>query len=105
MRFVRGLALASSFLTLTGCNAVHPTNGGTGENGVLVDGTNGGSFHNDERYTGAAGSNIAVANYSGSGEVIGYTNDHPPTVKAGVAWTSGSDTVDLNFDNKYSVPF
>jgi len=100
------LLAAANFLA-AGCNndKVHLTNGATGENGILVDGTKRGSSVNDERFAGAAGSDIAIGRFTRSGEVIGYTNDHPPTLKAGVAWTAGSDTVNLAFENKYLVPF
>jgi hypothetical protein len=111
-RFVEGVMriaqlLVSTFLLflLAACDTVRLTNGGSGENGVLVDGTTGGSSHNDDRYTAAAGSNFSVSNYSGSGEIVAYTNDHPPTLKPNVSWSGGSDTVDVNFENKYLVPF
>ncbi|MGH9929113.1 MAG: hypothetical protein ACREA9_07790 [Pyrinomonadaceae bacterium] len=111
----RGIELRNptSFLMLVllsvisaGCaDKVHPTNGGTGENGVLVDGTKSASFQNDQRFTGTAGNDIGVGQFTTTGEVIGYTNEHPPTLLPNVAWTSGDDTANLNFENKYRVPF
>lgn len=91
-----------------GCarDRVVPSNGASGENGVLVDGVKEGSGVNDQRFTAAAGDPIPVGNYTSStGEVIAYTNNRPPTLEAGVNWTNGSDTVNLPFESKYLVPF
>jgi hypothetical protein len=103
----RLIFLVFACLCSTACSndKVHLTNGGAGENGVLVDATKGGSFQNDQRFTGAAGADISVGDCSGTGEVIAYTNERPPTLLANVAWTTGDDTVNLNFENKYRVPF
>lgn len=100
--------LAAASLMAAGCanDKVHLTNGVTGENGILVDGTKGGASLNDERFTVAGGNDIVIGEFtSSSGEVIAYTNHRPPTLKAGVAWTDGGDTANLGFENKYLVPF
>ena len=106
MRLLHWALLPATLCLLTGCgDKVHITNAGSGENGILLDGTTGGSFHNDDRFTSPPGSDIAPGDYSGAGELIGYTNDHAPTLVPGVDWGGGDVTVGLNFQNKYFVPF
>ncbi len=104
-----GLAtmLFTASLVCSGCgDKVHLTNGGAGENGILVDGTKGGSALNDARFTGAVGSNIGIGDFTNSpGEIIAYTNHRPPTLKPGLTWTNNDETVNLNFENEYFVPF
>ena len=96
-----------SFVILGGCAAdtVRITGGSGYEDGVLVDGTSSGVFHNDDRATGSDGSAIAVSSFSaGPGEVVGYSVGHAPTLNA-PNWTAAGDTVTFVFDPKYKVKF
>jgi len=100
------LPLAIGCLLSAGCvnDKIHPTNGGLAENGVLSDGPVSGVFQNDSKLTGPAGTDISTLNFDGAGEVIAYTNERPPTLLANIAWTAGTDTVNLNFENLYQIP-
>jgi hypothetical protein len=92
---------------LSACDKVHLNNPGAGENGVLVDGSRGGTDRNDVRYT-RNGADILMGNYklsTQSNEVIAYTTGKPPILKENAAWTNGRDTIAVSFDNKYRVPF
>jgi hypothetical protein len=74
--------------------------------GLLVDGTEAASFHNDDRFTGADGAAIAVGPFDASaGEVIGYASGHAPTLFTPVAWSDGGDDVDETIDPRYRVRF
>ncbi len=83
------------------------TNGGTGENGILVGGMKNGSPLYDERFTGPAGSDIPVGNFTAPpvprGAVIAFTGGRAPTLKT-VEWTKDSETVTLDFEKEYDIP-
>jgi hypothetical protein len=99
--FALGLALAA------GCSDRVTVNGGDGaEDGVLVDGTASGSFHNDDRATGPDGSAITVGPFDAPpGEAIAFTQGHAPTLHTSVNWTSGGDSVGFAYDPKFRVKF
>src|SRR5260370_22516912 len=99
------LSLAS--LLGGGCaDTVHLTNGGAGENGILVSGTKGGAGNLCDRYTCPAGTDIGIGNYTNAtGDVTAFTNHRPPTLLSPASWTNGSDTMNLNLQNEYLVPF
>src|SRR6266567_2386895 len=64
-----GLAtmLFTASLVCSGCrDKVHLTTGGPREDGILVDGTKGGSALKDDRFTGAVGSNIGIGDFTNS---------------------------------------
>ena len=81
--------------------------GGDGEEiGILADGSQSGTVHNDDRYTGPDGAAIAVGPYEASaGEVIAYTSGHAPTLYTPVNWTDGGDDVNRAIDPRYRVRF
>ena len=92
----------------SGGDTLQFTNGGTGDNGALVDGLKDGSHVNDASFTGAAGATISLGDIDSSpqsNEIIAYTNEHPPTLKESLGWTSGTDAIALAFESKYRVPF
>lgn len=97
-------------LGVTACggagDTVTLTNDGSGENGILVDGTKAGSTTNDDTFTGAAGAAIDVGEFeASSGEIIGYTNQRPPLLIESVPWTGAVDAISEAFESKYRVPF
>ena len=99
---------------LAGCGGVKKgddiiqfTNGGSGENGVLVDGKQGGKQRNDMTFTGAAGADIAFRNVlpsKDSNEVIAFTLNRPPALVEDAGWTKGLDTVPVAYQDEFLVP-
>src|SRR3954452_23974046 len=90
--------LAVGSLSLAACGGggdqVTITGGDGGEIGVLADGTQSGTTHNDDPYTGPDGAASAVGPYDASaGEVIAYSSGHAPTLYTPVNWTNGGDDV------------
>lgn len=100
------LLLSTAFALICLADTVAVSGGDGAENGLLLDGTQAGSFHNDDRATGPDGASITVGPYdAGPGEIIAYTSGHAPTLNTPVPWTSGNEAVSFSFDPKYRVKF
>lgn len=102
------LTTAIALATTLPCYADSVTvTGGDGfENGLLIDGTQAGTFHNDDSATGPDGSAITVGPYdAGPGEAIAYTTGHAPTLNTPINWTAANNAVAFPFDPKYHVNF
>lgn len=109
----RGVLLAGIFLISATLNAdaldtITLSNGDCGENGTIVDGYVGTTFHNDYgppvTPSGQA-IQLAIGNLVDPGEVIAFTNNRPPTLKTPAGWTTNpNDNVSFSFEPKYSIP-
>lgn len=75
------------------------------ENGLLVDGQKGGSDVSDETFTSVA-TTINVGSFSAamSNEVVAFTNRRPMAIETPVAWTIGSNNVNLPFKDEIVIP-
>jgi hypothetical protein len=91
---------------LSYADSVTVSGGDGSENGILVDGTQGGTFQNDDRATGPDGSGIVVGPFSAApGEAIAYTVGHAPTLNTPINWSAAADNIGFPFDPKYKVKF
>jgi hypothetical protein len=89
-----------------GCDSVQASGGDGAEDGLLVNGTAGGTAKVYDRYTGTDGSAITVGDYDGGGgDAIAFTVGHAPTISPAVAWTSSPDHTTMAFDPKFKVKF
>lgn len=84
---------------------VHFTNGGTGENAVLVDAAGGSPPWNDHDFKEPGGSNISLgANATGTGEIIAFAHGWRPTLKETVDWKDYATRVDFTFESELTIP-
>lgn len=84
---------------------VHFTNGGTGENAILVDAASGSPPWNDHDFMGPGGSNISLgANVTGTGEIIAFAHGWRPTLREHVDWKDSTTRVDFTFENELAIP-
>jgi len=84
---------------------VRLTGGGTGEAGLLLDGTSDGVFVNDAVIRGQAGTAVAAGNFaSGRGEIIAFAAQAPPALQADVAWSDARDTIEVRFQQELQIP-
>ncbi len=78
----------------------------TGETGVLVDGDWFGIFYNDERFSGAAGQDILMWNFtSNPGEIIAFAAGNAPVIKEdnAITWSWDQDIVKIDFNGPLSI--
>lgn len=117
--WTRGILLAGVFLINATLNAdaldtITLSNGECGENGAIVDGYVGTTFHNDYLppvKPSEQAIQLAIGNLVDNGplpsEVIAFTNNRPPTLKTPPpeVWTTNSnDNVSFSFEDKYKIP-
>ena len=106
MQGVLGAGLVGCLAAASACDSVQMSGGDGMEDGLLVDGTAGGTVKVYDRYTGADASAINVGNYdAGGGDIVAFTVGHAPTINASVAWTSSPDHLTMAFDPKFRVKF
>ena len=107
--------LLAPAVLITGCGKKAPsapdtvrlTNGGSGANGILLDGKESGKHRNDLTFTGPAGVDldVGVITFSNdSNEIIAFTNGRAPTLAENVPWTRNSDIVPVAFADEYRIP-
>lgn len=101
---------------MSGCvgdtDTIHFANGGTGQNGILVDGMQGTIEVNDYRPSPrASGKDMTIGNFTSAppGEIIAFTKHRLPTVVAFDEndtvpfWTKGSDEKTIRFNDEYCM--
>lgn len=116
---VRGAFFASvSFvlcllpIVLTGCpynDTITLDRNSTAEQGALVDGVKDGSFKNDEIFSTSLVGSLSVGNFTNSsgenrGEIIGFSQGHPPALMTPAKWTNRSDSMSVPLEAEYSIP-
>ena len=82
------------------------SNSAGNQHGLLVDGLKGGNDSNDETFTSNS-TTIDVGNFTApgaNGEVVAFTNRRPVAVETGVAWTAGSNNINVPFNNEIVIP-
>ena len=94
---------------------IKPGNSNTNEMGVLVDGLRNGVHVNDRRFTalelggffGALFPVIPIDNLTlspESNEILAFARHRPPVLLENVPWTSGSNTLQIEFEDEYEIP-
>jgi hypothetical protein len=111
-----GLALAVLAAPAQPADLIKPKNAGPGRVGVLVDGQRAGQFVNDRAYVevtlGALfnvfGPLVALDDYvsaSQNNEIIAFSRSRPPRLFPGIAWSPGTDKIEIEFEDEYEIPF
>jgi hypothetical protein len=80
---------------------------GSGEIGILLDGTVDGSAVNDQSHTTTADGHVDPGDVAGGGhdEVVGYQQERPVALVENAGWSGGEDTVTVPFGSEMGAGF
>jgi hypothetical protein len=111
-KLIKKILLAFLPLSFAGCpynDTITLDRNRPGEQGALVDGVKDGTFQNDQIFSTSLEAGFSVGNFMASsgenrGEIIGFSQGHPPALMTPANWTNRSDSMNVSLEAEYSIP-